>query len=341
MTGAGSRARRTGSAPSLAASVFIVLALAGCVTFSGGPDFRYREGMRSFVIDIALYARTRDADFIIVPQNGQELFTLEPWDSGSAPAADYLAAIDGTGREDLFFGYDGDDIRTPDSEREYLRAYLEVAKAHGIAVITTDYCQRFDYIDESYRLNKDAGFISFAADRRELDNIPYYPAVPFNVNADPVSELSEARNFLYLINPTVFENAGALVDALALTDYDLLVIDLFDDYGVPLTSDQVARLKTKANGAARLVLAYLSIGEAEDYRFYWDEGWDEAYGDARPSWLLAENPDWAGNYAVDYRDPAWQGIIFGTPAYSYLDRILDAGFDGAYLDLIEAYEFFE
>ena len=53
-----------------------------------------------------------------------------------------------------------------------------------------------------------------------------------------------------------------------------------------------------------------------------------------------ENPDWAGNYKVRYWDPEWQTIISGAPD-SYLGKIQAAGFDGVYLDIIDAFEYFE
>ncbi|MCH7907597.1 MAG: endo alpha-1,4 polygalactosaminidase [Chloroflexi bacterium] len=84
-----------------------------------------------------------------------------------------------------------------------------------------------------------------------------------------------------------------------------------------------------------LVIAYMSIGEAEDYRYYWQDGWKP--GD--PDWLDSVNPNWEGNFKVRYWDPEWQSIVFGSEQ-AYLDRILAAGFDGVYLDIIDAYEFF-
>ena len=44
------------------------------------------------------------------------------------------------------------------------------------------------------------------------------------------------------------------------------------------------------------MLSYLSIGEVEDYRFYWQDGW----GVGNPSFVGEENPNWAGNYKVKY-----------------------------------------
>ncbi|NOX86519.1 MAG: hypothetical protein GXO86_11260, partial [Chlorobi bacterium] len=83
-------------------------------------------------------------------------------------------------------------------------------------------------------------------------------------------------------------------------------------------------------------VCYMSIGEAEDYRYYWQPDWKPG----NPSWLDKENPDWEGNYKVKYWDKGWQGIIFGNDG-SYLKKILDAGFDGVYLDIIDAFEYFE
>lgn len=85
-----------------------------------------------------------------------------------------------------------------------------------------------------------------------------------------------------------------------------------------------------------MVIAYMSIGEAENYRFYWKQDWKTG----SPSWLREENPEWPGNYAVRYWHPDWKKIIYGN-SDAYLDRILAAGFDGVYLDKIDVFEYFE
>jgi len=43
---------------------------------------------------------------------------------------------------------------------------------------------------------------------------------------------------------------------------------------------------------------------------------------------------------VRYWDPRWQAVIYGS-ASAHLDRILAAGFDGVYLDIIDAYQYYE
>ena len=86
----------------------------------------------------------------------------------------------------------------------------------------------------------------------------------------------------------------------------------------------------------------MSIGEAEDYRWYWQNAWDrrrDGVADSgAPEWLGPSNPDWVGNYKVRYWEESWQSIIYGS-AESYLDKVISTGFDGVYLDIIDAFEY--
>lgn len=140
---------------------------------------------------------------------------------------------------------------------------------------------------------------------------------------------TSVRSFAYQLQRYDF-------DELVGAPVDLLVIDPFDDRGERWSAGEIAAVRR--GPPAKRVLAYLSIGEAEDYRPYWRQAWDRD-GDGRPdagapAWLGPSNPDWEGNYKVRYWMAAWRRTV----AYS-LDRIVEAGFDGVYLDIIDAYEF--
>src|SRR5262249_26946005 len=101
------------------------------------------------------------------------------------------------------------------------------------------------------------------------------------------------------------------------------------------TPEEVARMQRRPDGSSRrILLAYLSIGEAEQYRPYWQADWSDPA--KRPAWLGGENHRWVGNFAVQYWDPGWQRLIFGAPE-AYLDRIMAQGFDGVYLDRADAF----
>ncbi len=314
---------------------WLSLVVFGCKKDKAPDGVDFRAEMRTFVQEIASSGRLRDPDFIVIPQNGQELVSLSA-DASGADASDYLNAIDALSREDLFYGFDKDDAATPSSETAYIRGFLDKAKAAGKTILVTDYASSTSKMEDSYVQNDAAGYIGFAADSRELDQIPAYPAPIHNVNADSISRMSEVQNYLYLINPSKYGSRQAYVDAVAATNYDLVIMDLFFNDGSSFTASEIEGIRRKANGGSRLVISYMSIGEAEDYRFYWNSNWKTG----APDWLRKENSQWRGNYKVWYWESEWKDLIFGT-SNAYLSKIQDAGFDGVFLDIIDGFEYFE
>ena len=128
------------------------------------------------------------------------------------------------------------------------------------------------------------------------------------------------------------------VARVAAAPHDLMVIDseISDgrSFERQFSPAEVARMRMRPDGRARLLLAYLSIGEAERYRPYWKEEWEDAA--KKPPWLDRENSRWKGNFAVQFWQGDWQRLIFGE-AESHLDRIVAQGFDGVYLDRADAF----
>ncbi len=298
------------------------------------PAIDYREEMRRFVIAISQYGKKFDKNFIVIPQNGLELIAKDGSVSGELQQG-YLREVSAVGAESLFYGYSGDDEPTSADASEYMLKLCRLYAQNGVRVLVTDYCSAVSDVDASYRRNKENGFLSFAADKRNLTAVPKYPNAPYNANAKDIKTVWDAENFLYLINSEKFSTKRQFIDALKNTDYDIIIMDLFH-FEKAYAASEIRELKTKRNGGKRLVICYMSIGEAEDYRYYWNSGWKEG----KPGWLAEENPHWKGNYVVKYWDPDWQKIITGNDG-SYQKKILGAGFDGVYLDIIDAFEYFE
>ncbi len=124
------------------------------------------------------------------------------------------------------------------------------------------------------------------------------------------------------------------VDALAGTGRDVVVIDrAFRQRDDGWTLAELASLRHRQ--PARRVLSYLSIGEAEDYRPYWQPGWTPAAA-ATPDFIVAPNPDWPGNFKVRYWDPRWQELVLAD-----LEALVARQFDGVYLDIVDAFQYFE
>ena len=127
---------------------------------------------------------------------------------------------------------------------------------------------------------------------------------------------------------------------IAASPFDLVVIDSAnflpdDNREYPLTPAELERMKKKPDGSRRLVIAYFSVGETENYRNYWKPEWNTK----RPAWMGKENKQWPGNYLAHYWNPTWQNIIMGGPD-SFADRVINSGFDGFYIDRVDAYYYF-
>ncbi len=310
--------------------LLILTTLFSCGNMFSFDDLNYREEMRSFVKEISEYAKKQQPDFSVIPQNGHPLVMRK-----GDLAEDYLQAVDALAQESFLYGYPDDDLPTPVRDTNRLLELLNKGKEAGKTILITDYCTTDFKVADSYNMNRALGFVSFAAPDRDLRVIPEIPETLPGKNDKVITKLSEAKNFLYLLNKSKFDGRKEFIEAIQNTNYDLIITDAF--YGSKMFSrDEVEQLRQKRNGGKRLVISYMSIGEAEDYRFYWKDEWSEN----NPDWLAAENPNWPGNFKVKYWDPAWKSVIYGTPN-SYLQQILNSEFDGVYLDIIDGFRYFE
>lgn len=304
----------------------VVLMVALIASFSCSKDKKSASAavkMQDFVIDISNYARQSNPDFIIIPQNGIELAFngVEP-EEGLHTV--YMNAIDGFGVEELF--YNGTANAT-DERYDYLQQLKATKKIMVSEFVTND-----SDIPDAYAKNDAEGFVCFP---RSNDNY-YYNHVPGSIhqeNTANINQLSDVKNYLYLINPENYSSKQDMINALALTNYDLLLIDLFFN-GEQLTASEVNQLKTKANGGKRLVVSYINIGSAEKYRYYWKSNWKKN----RPGWIKKKYDGYDDEFWVKFWHNDWKTIIYGNDD-SYMKKILNAGFDGAYLDNVEAYYF--
>lgn len=118
------------------------------------------------------------------------------------------------------------------------------------------------------------------------------------------------------------------LDLKSVPKVDLFIMDPARDGSAPYTSQEIAALKRDG----RMLLAYLSIGEAENYRSYWQKDWKPG----KPAWLGPTNPEWGGNYKVHHWDPAWRRIVMDNAR-----QIQQQGFDGLFLDVVDGWEFWQ
>lgn len=136
---------------------------------------------------------------------------------------------------------------------------------------------------------------------------------------------------LFAADAWLFQLQNPEPEKIAASGFKHCIIDYSRDGSADgsFTPTEIAELRS----AGVETLCYFSIGEAEDYRYYWQKTWRNPK--TRPSWLGRENPDWKGNFTVRYWDPRWREEIL----LPYLEKIVATGYDGVYLDIVDGFEY--
>ncbi len=156
------------------------------------------------------------------------------------------------------------------------------------------------------------------------------------------AQIDSVRFFAYQIQ--MLDEPGA-IDSIVESRYDMVILEPtrtergmedFDARGMVATieSSPGSYLENK------ITLAYIDIGEAEDWRYYWEPWWvpPTETEPGIPDFMVTADPDgWEGNYPVAYWDIRWQNIMVNDDS-SMLRRIIADGFDGIYIDWVEAYD---
>lgn len=294
---------------------------------------RFDTAMVELLGEIHDYAHKHDQHFQLLANGGSPLYLAIDGNTAEN-AGKMLQSVDGQLAESVYYGFDMQDGQeTPAEENAFFQQTLDAAKNGGLPIFVLDYVQTPAQAKDSYQKNQAKGYVPLATPYRDLDGIP--PFAPPAENADDINMLSDVRNYLVLLNPGKFSSSADYLASLQNSNYDLLIIDLYIEDRF-LTPQEVASLKQKPQGGRRLVFAYMSVGEAETYRQYWQADWAKKM----PHWLDKPNGDWQDNYRVKFWRPEWKHILYGSPT-SYLDEIMTAGFDGAFLDVVDVYQYFQ
>lgn len=294
--------------------------------------FTPEQAMVDLTYSIHQYAKARNPSFQLLGNGAIGLLEVTK-DESAESVEKLLSSLDGFLGESIFYiSKDGNIVLRDEQVLAYLDAMLAKPKNKGLAVWTLDYVTG-DAAKDDRNKGEIRSYISMTSPTTSLDEIPEMTGG----NKKDVKTLKDAENFLILNNPGAFGNKEDYLSALSASPYDVLIIDPYYG-GSHLTAEDVKSLKKKPQGGKRLLLAYLSIGEAADYRPYWEDSWNDE--SSRPAWIEKANPAWPGAYRVRYWTGAWKHILYGNKDSS-LDRILSAGFDGAMLDVMDAWMTFK
>ena len=148
---------------------------------------------------------------------------------------------------------------------------------------------------------------------------------------------STPASFAYILQADSFaKTKPAVVAKLKESGRDWIVLDATFAGDTPWEQADLDAIRY--GKAGRKVVAYLSIGEAEDYRPYWQSDWvrNGKRTATAPAWLRIENPEWKGNYQVKYWNAEWQKLMLAA-----IDDAMSRGFDGVYLDIVDGFQTYE
>ena len=266
----------------------------------------YKSEMVQLISNLRAYSKSKKQDFLLLGNGGVNIYyAADAADKESVAAM--LSNVDGIMTESLFYGWDMEENKpTPKEESAWTLQALSAPREALLPIFNIDYCNSKAVIAKAGKKNQQQGITAFMAADYSLTTIP--DTAIAHENLQPVNDLKAVKNFLILLNPEKFPDKESYLKAL----------------------------QQKADGSRRLVIAYLSIGEAEIYRSYWQASWNEK----KPAWIAEANSDWSDNYKVKYWTKEWQDILYGKRD-SCLDKIINAGFDGAFLDVIDAFEYYQ
>lgn len=296
---------------------FIIFVFILCISFVKGDEIS-KIKMRELIQQIRIQSKEK----ILVTQNGTNIFF-----DGDKLNKEFIKNVDGISQESLFYGVGGVNKATPEEEKNYLLKNLITIEKEEKIIFSVNYSNDRNLRSKILKDTRKYNFIGEA--------IPSYSAnsifQPLQKNsAKDVVNLKGVKNFLYLLNPEKFKSIDDYYRILKNTDFDLLIIEPSLN-GKFLSKEQIKSLKIRKNGTRRLVIAYFSIGEAENYREYWDDSWNKKL----PEWIVNENENWKGNFIIKYWSPHWKNIV-----RNYQKKLDTIGVDGYYLDTIDTYEQF-
>lgn len=308
-----------------------LFSIAGCA--AAEQNTTPETEMVHLIGEIREYAQNKNPHFQIIGNGAVGL--LEETPTNSTTNIDCLiSCLDGFLTESVYYtpGKNGKTQKQSNEYVAYLKNMFAKAKEADKAVWTLDYIEDPLLQHKDEQKGRKDGYVSIALSGVNLDTIPHRQ-VPF-ANTKDIYRVQDAQNFLFLLNPGFFSGKTGYLKSLGNTEYDVIVVDLYYD-NASLTKEDVQSLQEKPQGGRRMIVAYMSVGEAADYRPYWKKEWNQT----RPNWIRGANTAWPGSYKVQYWSPQWKHVLYGSDN-AYLDQIMNAGFDGVFLDVIDAWQYF-
>ena len=309
----------------------------------------YRAAMRDNLLMLIDYAKEQKPNFKIITHEGQELLTKSLWEYNLEGYN--LARQKHEGIEDSFFlsreNFNDADPTEGTSAYRYLNLVDAVAinnlycgqgketavtKRHNLGLISIDQCsddESFDRAIISSVLDKKMiyGFTDKEKAFKEILGLPV-----INDSAQNVNEVKDAKNILFAIDDSLYEDKDAFINDLLKTNYDIIVIKPLFRHKQRFSSDDIRSLQFKKNGSRRLLISLMNVSEANPKDYFWKSNWKVG----SPAWLVRPSFVEKDSVIAAYWDSNWQELIA-----KHFKDIITTGFDGVFFTGIENHQYFE
>jgi cysteinyl-tRNA synthetase, unknown class len=204
-------------------------------------------------------------------------------------------------------------------------------KTFNRPILSIENCPHAQGVEQALdRADRDKVLTFAAVNDAKLDIIPTLR--PRHENAEPVDGINKLKTWLPNSRGDRYGSKEEWISALGRTNYDAVVVDVGWRGQDLFTKADIARLKYKALGTPRLVMAEMPMGRAFDWRWYWHKDWVAG----KPSFLFAVDRSEPGAFIIDPMSPQWLEILG-----KYVAGLMDLGFDGVMMDDIDTYLWFE
>ncbi len=314
----------------------------------------YRQEARDIITTFAKFAKSQNKEFEMFIFEGRKLLTKEDWEYDLEEYWDakkyglvnedeaflhnlfnrdrneslvgsktrlFLKNIDGVILDNL---YCGNRPLTPKQQK--------AIKDHKLTIVSVEKCKDGKKLLKAKQelAKKKIPVYGYVNENNAFSHIP--TSREFFENADNISTSKQAKNFLYQKYNNNYSSKGVWLEELRNNNLDIIIIDPFYDEHIALKVDEVNSLKYKKNGMRRRVFARMSITEAKDTRYYWNDEWQIG----NPSFLRVGSYNNDNSAITDYWDQSWKKIIG-----EYFKSITDLGFDGVVIEDIDNHKYFE
>ncbi len=308
----------------------------------------YRSLMRDNLLMLIRYAKEQKPDFQIIAHEGQDLLTKSLWEY---EREGYNQARHNENAEDKSFLFNDDFVEKDPLKHtaayEYLHSIDAIAlnnfycgqnkeniitAKYGLGKITIEQCADEDSLASAYinaMIDKRISY-AFTDINQAFDNTDDHNSL--NDSSKNIYKVDDAQNILFLTDTSQYKSKDALVEELAKTNYDIIVMPALYDNETTFSSDDIERIRFKHNGSKRLLIAILNVSEASPADYFWNRDWKQ--GD--PIWLERKSFSTQDAYITQYWHPKWQEILS-----HYFRDIIRSGFDGVFFTGIENYQYFE